>query len=290
MSNAKRHHFLPRKYQVGFAEPNGPVWYFDRRRGVIASGNPLNVAVERHFYTSETPGSSNPTAMETFLAEHVEGPFWPVLERLERQETPTAGDRSRISIFAGFLLTRVPAFRDFCADVLNDTLISHSNLRSVILSLDGLFAKTDSGFFVPKAPKNNALHQMGKLGIEVAQHLDTLDTHLMYSTASEPFITTDNPFVLDRILNDGQAPTVSATSFLKWIPLSAKVAVGFGLPGNTIYFTNVEPTNARKANLRLATAARQMILARSREQLQQILADMPKETPMGAADFPSVVF
>jgi hypothetical protein len=130
---------------------------------------------------------------------------------------------------------------------------------------------------------------MGQLGMEVGKHLATLDTHLMYSPANEPFITTDNPFVLDRIVNDNQLPSVSATSFMKWIPLSAKVAVGYGLPGNLITFTNLEPVNTRKANVRLATASHQILLARSREQLEQILSAIPKQIPDGAANFPSAV-
>jgi hypothetical protein len=249
----------------------------------------LNIAVEKHFYTREAPDGHDTTAMETFLSLHVEGPFWPVLERIEKQEMPTSEDRVRMAFFASFLLTRVPAFRDFCANILNKTLVSYPDLRSIVQSLDGILRKSAGGIFMPTAPKNNALNQMGQLGMEVGKHLATLDTHLMYSTIKEPFITTDNPFVLDRIVNDDQIPSVSATSFMKWIPLSAKVAVGFGLPGNMITFTNVEPVNARRANVRLATASRQMILAQSREQLEQILSAIPKQTPHGAANFPSAV-
>lgn len=130
---------------------------------------------------------------------------------------------------------------------------------------------------------------MGHLGIEASKILITLNVHVMFSTEDEPFITSDNPFVFDRMVNDNQLPSVSATSFLKWTPLSAKVAVGFGFKGNRIYFSNMDSTQMRKSNIRFATAARHLLIAKSRKQLEDILAVIPKETPKETAAFPSVL-
>jgi hypothetical protein len=265
------------------------VWVFDRRRGVLACEHPKRVAAENYFYTTESPDSISAAAIESFLAENVEGPFWPVLDRLEKKEMPTSTDRSHLTIFAAFLLTRVPASRDFYANVVYKTIVSYPDLRSIVELLDGVLKTSGGGILIPNTSQNDTLHQMGKLGIEVAQHLGTLDMHFMYSPVDEPFITSDNPFVLDQITNDNQPPSLSATSYMKWIPLSAKLAVGFGLPGNLVTHMNLESIKARNANVRLATAARQIVIARSREQLEQILSIIPKQTPDGAASFPSVV-
>ena len=289
MSDPKRHHILPIRYQTGFAIPDGRVWVEDRRRGVIACEHPKRVAAENYFYTSESPDSPNPAIMESFLADNVEGPFWPVLDLLERREIPTTTERDRIAIFAAFLLTRVAAFRDVLTKVLGDVMLASQNLGSTINSIDGLLKISSGGIFIPAMPKNNALYQMGHLGIEASKILITLNTHLMYSTGDEPFITSDNPFVFERMVNDNQAPSVSATSFMKWIPLSAKVAVGFGFPGNHITVTNMESLKVRQTNIRFATAARRILIAQSRKQLEQILSAIPKEVPKSAASFPSVV-
>jgi hypothetical protein len=274
---------------LGFAEANGLIWYFDRRRGDVACENPLNVAVEKKFYTSESPESENPAIMESFLAENVEGPFWPVLDSLEKKEVPSGTDIQHIAIFAAFLLTRVAAFRDALTKVLGDVMLASQNLSSTINSIDGLLKISKGGISILSMPKNNALYQMGHLGIEASKILITLNAHIMFSTADEPFITSDNPFVLDRMVDDNQPPSVSATSFMKWIPLSAKVAVGFGFQGNHIFFSNMNSTQVRHANIRLATAARQIVIAQSREQLEQILAVIPKQVPNKATSFPSVV-
>jgi len=91
------------------------------------------------------------------------------------------------------------------------------------------------------------------------------------------------------MVNDDQMPTVSATSFLKLIPFSARLTVGFGLPGDEIMMSKVDSSQARRSNLGLATAAREIVLARSREQLEVILSVVPKEKPQAPSPFPSVI-
>jgi hypothetical protein len=285
----KSQHILPQRYQAGFAGVDECVWYFDRRRGTIACEHPKRVAVENHFYTYEPRNAPNATNLESFFASHVEGPFWPVLDRLEKQEIPTSEERMRMSFFAAFMLTRIPAFRDFSAKVFANAILSFSKLNSNLKFLDDIMLASSGGILQPTEPKNSILLRMQKLGVEIGKHLLTLDTHLMYSPADEPFISSDNPFVLVRMVNDDQPPNVSATSFMKWIPLSAKLALGFGLPGNHITLTNVESAKVRKINVSLATASRQIVLARSREQLEQILSAVPKAIPSDASGFPSVV-
>jgi hypothetical protein len=285
----KRQHILPQRYQAGFASVDGCVWHLDRRRGIIASTHPKRVAVENHFYTYEPKNDPDATTLETFFANHVEGPFWPVLERIEKQEIPTSNDRMRVAFFAAFMLTRVPAFRELSTKVFGNAIISVSKLYPNLEFLDGLLQKSSGGILKPTEPKNNVLVRMANLGMEIGKHLLTLDTHFMYSPEDEPFITTDNPFVLVQMVKDFQPPTVSATSFMKWIPLSAKLAVGFGLPGNHIYLIKVESAKTRKINIGTATAARQIIIARNRKQLEEILSTIPKGIPDGAHNFPSVV-
>jgi hypothetical protein len=285
----KRQHILPQRYQAGFAGVDGCLWYFDRRRGTIACEHPRRVAVENHFYTYEPRNTPNATGIESFFASQIEGPFWPVLDRLEKQEIPTSDDRMRMAFFSAFMLTRIPAFRDFCARVFANILLSFSKLDSNLKFLDDSLRASNGGILHPQEPKNNVLLRMQNLGVEIGKHLLTLDTHLMYSSADEPFIASDNPFVLRRMVNDAQPPTVRATSFMKWIPLSAKLALGFGLPGNRITLTSVESAKVRTLNVSLATASRQIVIASSRSQLEEILATLPKEVPGAASGFPSVV-
>ena len=289
MSKKKRHHILPRRYQKGFAGSNGFVWYYDRRRGSIACENPLNVAVETNFYTSDNPESENPTSMEDFLAEHIEGPFWPVLDKLEKKQVPTGAERERLVIFAAFLFTRVSAFRETITKVLADVTLRFKFENAATNSHDSFPPKTSPNFISAIIPKNYALHQMGQIGIEASKILMAFNTHVMYSPPNEPFITSDNPFVFDQMVIADEPPSICAKSFLKWVPLSAKVAVGFGLPGNHIYFSNMNEKQVWNANVRFATAARQIIIARGREQLEKLLTALPIDASKPGSNFPSVI-
>ena len=291
MSKKKRHHILPQRYQKGFAGSDGFVWYYDRRRGIIACENPLNVAVETNFYTSESAGSENPAIMEDVLAEHVEAPFWPVLDKLEKIpiQIPTGAERERIIVFAAFLFTRVSVFREAITKVLADVTLRFKSKNSTANSLNSLPEGTTTAFIPAIIPKNYALHQMGQIGIEASKILMTFNTHVMFSAPNEPFITSDNPFVFDQMVKVDEPPSISATSFLKWVPLSAKVAVGFGLPGNHMLFSKMDEKQVWNANVRFAAAARQIVIAKSREQLEKLLATFPKEAPKPASGFPSAI-
>jgi hypothetical protein len=129
---------------------------------------------------------------------------------------------------------------------------------------------------------------MMRLGREITMDLMKLDTHLIYSPPDEPFVTTDNPFVFVRIIDDDEPPTIGAKSFLKLLPLSARVAVGFGLPGNTIWASGANSSQARKHNLSVVGAAWDIVLANSREQLESLLPTFPAETPRGPGKYPTV--
>ena len=271
-------HILPQRYQLGFADSDDCVWVYDRRRGSIAFEHPKRVAAERNFYDPE---------IEKFLADEVEGPFWKILERFERMEPPSDSDREHISLFASFFATRVPGFRESIIKPFCDALLD-CDLQKNLDALGDFFEQTSSGLFVPKIPKSQVLRQMMRLGREVTTDLMKLDTHLVYSPSDKPFVTTDNPFVFVRIVDDGERPTVTAKSFLKLLPLSARVAVGFGLPGNTIWASKANSSQARKHNLSIVGAAWDIVLANSREQLESLLPAFPTETPRGPGKYPTV--
>ena len=287
MGHKKRHHILPQRYQRGVADSHGFVWYRDERRGEIASEVPLNVAVEKHFYSSEFPTSANPAAMEDFLAEHVESPFWPVLEKLEREEITDNMPVDRIAIFAAFLLTRIAVFRNTLNKILGQAMVSSNNLHKTISSIEGLLKVSSGGLFFPAMPKHNALNQMGRIGIEASQMLLKKNLHVMYSPADEPFITTDNPFVFEQLVRIDEPPSIAADSYMKLVPLSAKVAIGFGLPGNTILASRMKAIQVSNLNVRLATVADQIVISQSKQQLEQILKRVPKRNAESPLQFPT---
>lgn len=287
MSEPKWHHTIPRRYQAGFAHvADGPLWTFERSKQRIRRANPENTAVRKHFYRWDHPGSVKPTAIEAFLADSVENPAWPVLDKLDRRETPDQLDRLRLSFFCAFLLTRVSAFRASFEFQFATTVVRHADLARDAAALDRLFQKTASGILIPRANKDRSLAKMVDIGMKVGQYLMTLDTHLLYSDPSEPFITTDNPFGLVRLVDHGQEKGIMVPGFLKVVPLSAKTAVGFGDVGDTIWCTEVSAEKMRRNNRKLASQATEFVIAGSEEQLRALVDDLPVEAPR-ASTFPT---
>lgn len=284
MSTSKRHHTLPQRYQSGFsAEKAGGLWVFDRKQQKIWPAHPPNTAVEREFYTWESSTGPEARALESTLANLIEGPFWPVLDRLDARGMPDSTDRVRLAFFCAFLLVRVPAFRAGFHYQFSSAVASYPNLARDAALLDGLFQQTPSGLMLPAATKNQALQKMLDMGLQIGQYLLTLDTHFMYSESEEPFITTDAPFGLIRMVDEGQAKGVMAPGFLKWVPLSGRTAVGFGEPGNTITGTVVIPSKARRRNLALAAATSNLVIAGTEEQLKAVVAGLNPEPPPAGA-------
>src|ERR1700744_647539 len=104
----------------------------------------------------------------------------------------------RIAIFAAFLLTRIAVFRNTLSNILGQAMVSSKNLDKTINSIDGLLKVSTGGLFFLAMPKDNALNQMGRIGIEASRILLKKSVHVMFSPTDEPFVTTDNPFVFDQ--------------------------------------------------------------------------------------------
>src|ERR1051325_9073544 len=176
MSEPKWHHTIPRRYQAGFAHVvDGPLWRFERSKQRIRRANPENTAVRKHFYRWERPGSTKPTAIETFLADSVEDPAWPVLDKLDRREAPSQLDRLRLSFFCAFLLVRVSAFRASFEFAFAEAVVRHAARARNTAPLDELFQKTASGILIPRAHKDQSLTNMIDIGMKVGRYLMTLD-------------------------------------------------------------------------------------------------------------------
>ncbi len=280
MPAPRRHHTLPQRYQAGFSmDGSGAIWVFDRLKQSIRSANPANTAVEKDFYSWEHSRSTKPGSIESFLASFIEGPFWSVLDRLDAQKGPDSNDRLRLAFFCAFLLTRVPRFRSGIATLYASVVAENPHLEQAVPYFDSLFERSPQGLLLPAASKNLTLKKMVDIGKQVGEYLLTLDTHLMSASPEEPFITTDNPFALVRVNGKSERATVTAPGFLKWMPLSARTAVGFGEPGDNFSWTNVPPAKGRRSNVALAGAASHLVIASTKTQLEELVRGLPRGAP-----------
>ena len=71
MSEPKLHHWVPQFYLRRFADPDGRIWAWDRRRDLIFPAGSKQIAGERHFYRMPELAKlgSDPLTMEKQLAD-----------------------------------------------------------------------------------------------------------------------------------------------------------------------------------------------------------------------------
>jgi hypothetical protein len=74
-----RNHYLPQRYQLGFANDAGKVWLFDRKTLQYRDGVPINIGVQRDFYTTVDGNGVPNDSVEKVLAS-LETAVWPVID------------------------------------------------------------------------------------------------------------------------------------------------------------------------------------------------------------------
>ena len=93
-------HYIPQYYLKGFSGDGGKtVWVYDKSNRCKFATQVKNIANENRFYS---PG------MESYLAEHVEDPAKPVLERIRRRVHISSEDKQILSAYMVCMMIRVP--------------------------------------------------------------------------------------------------------------------------------------------------------------------------------------
>ncbi len=110
--NKARHHFLAVHYLRRFTAPDGLLWLYPLDGSAPRRVHPRNAAVERYLYASEVGERPHDDILEEVLAETVDGPAAPALERLINGDRMLPEHRAAVALYIALQELRVPAFRD----------------------------------------------------------------------------------------------------------------------------------------------------------------------------------
>jgi len=286
-----RNHYLPQRYQLGFAEQE-IVWVYDREENSCRSGHPKNVGVQNDFYTVVDQNGQQTDMVEKMFTL-LEGKVWAVIDRLDgRKAEWESDDRSNVALFVAFLKTRIPAFdqqqNNFTEDFLrwwakarNPTpqAVIESMRKATGREIDleeasSLFQKIRNDEYGVENPRQNNIKMMIDLALEVAQALARIQWTIFWSPKDSTFITSDNPFVLlpppnfDHSIPGVGILTEGATSL---IPLSKRTLLCLrnGVEG----VTHVEARRdfVRFVNTRVAINSDRFIIARDESLLRALV-------------------
>lgn len=112
-------HYVPQQYLRGFSDPGHPglIWMYDKSSRKYARVS-IKAAVQQAGYYGDEA--------EKQLSELVEDPAHDVLNRLRRGDTLSNVDRSKLALYIGTMLMRVPRRRrkayEILPKVLEDTV------------------------------------------------------------------------------------------------------------------------------------------------------------------------
>src|SRR5215218_5726289 len=105
---SQRHHAVPRFYLKRFASDDGFIWLHDIKAQTAVRVTPSNAIVEKFLYSPEAGDNPKDDTFEQFLAQHVESPAAPALQRLANGDSISSDDRQRIAVFLAFQEFRIP--------------------------------------------------------------------------------------------------------------------------------------------------------------------------------------
>ncbi len=111
MTTPKRHHYLPKFYLEGFCR-NNLLWVFDRDSKEFRQQTPVNTALQKYYYSFENDDGEKTADIEDLLSL-VEGHTKPIIDKVNDEKLISDTEKETLSIFIGFLHSRVPSFEEY---------------------------------------------------------------------------------------------------------------------------------------------------------------------------------
>lgn len=280
---SKRHHAVPRFYLERFAKDDGLIWLHNVEDVTAVRANPKDAIVEKYLYSPEVGENPKDDSFEKFLAERIEGPAAPCLERLANGEEISPEDRQRIALFIAYQEYRSQYMRDlvtgFVTEIAKDfvdvSLQNRDYMKSAFermgkpISDEKLTLMTEAwnrGGVAVEATKIAWLHA-SKNCFEIALMLDRMPWLIAEAPDGVEFLTSDTPIV--KILTDRNVPPMYAGG---WLSPSAEST--FALDPHHILVIRPDGKEGRvqaprrwckDVNSRLVANARRFVVSRSRD-------------------------
>ena len=293
---SRRHHYLPQMYLRGFADEADFVWVFDRHENSYLHQHVIVTAVKKDFYTIVGSDGRKTDAVETLMANMVEGPMKRIIERLNKKNLTWEGeDRAILALFVALLRTRNLAFDKDQNEITEQfqrwwAKATHSSPEAVEESVREYQEKTGQDMtdvsaqeifemirddqYVLHNPRQNNIKMMMSLSLEVAKVLFRLNWEILAAPKEMSFVTCDNPFTVvpppsfDDSLEGYGIMTPGASTV---VPLSRRTAICFYGEGERTRGAVVYKDFLRHTNLVVAANSERFVIAREEPLLRSLV-------------------
>ena len=226
-------HYIPKYYLNGFSDPFKPasIWVYERGSRRVFCTATENVANENRRW---------PESVEQYLANRIEEPAKPVLDKMRNHQLITVNDKQTFSDYMVIMLKRVPkdlerikaelpAVREKIFAKLNKEILraaeehpSKKNVAQELLKeLPRLRAKYENEFPMELWYDTLSLDSLPR----VRAILPAMTWVFLISEKKQPFLASDNPLFFFEGLGIGR-PESEIT-----FPISSRVALWATWPG-----------------------------------------------------------
>lgn len=296
MSNnfTHRNHYLPQRYQLGFANESGKVWLFDRKTLQYRDGVPVNIGVQKDFYTTVNSDGVPNDSVEKMLAS-LENAVWPVIDHLDRRaDDISVEDRVHLALFVAFMKTRIPAFEQMSNNLTNvmfqwlakersptPEAVAEDYARATgktinMAEAQEIFDAIHNDVYCVETPRQNNIKMMLDIAVELGTAIVAMDWTIYWTTRDRTFATSDNPFIVVPPFSknpamEGAGPLSPGATNL--IPLSSRTLLcarsdGSGRP---LKFMRANRDFVRYTNNLVAAATDRFLLARDEALLRKLV-------------------
>jgi|SRR5208337_1866743 len=257
------HHFVPRRYLRNFEDPSHPgyIWVHDRHGGEAQLAKIAKVAQSRNFYSQST---------ETILAETVERPANPVIQKLTTRQSITTSERVQLAYYVAVMMKRIPAHRRHSSEMLPEALADVvNNVRSQLNALaDQAGADPEilrrRGFELDAVERKFQAHPPPEVleqirepwpSKQMVQLLFRMTWRVLISAGPAYFLTSDNPAFHFQGL--GLARKESELSF----PLSTRCTLhgSWQAAESGLVFIEVGQAMVKEINRRIVSEAERLV-------------------------------
>lgn len=292
MTDAKRHHFLPKFYLEGFSR-EGWVWLFDRPRGEFRRQRTKQVAVIGRYYSVATVDGPNPAVVERLLGS-IEAGTRPLIEKLDAGELLDPTDKDALSVFVASMYSRVPQFRNDYEHLSAELLRRMSEImlgdpERAALAIENMRLDTGEdldidpqrlsdfvtrGEYDVEFPPEHSIKMMLELIPEFGRLFEQMNWIFCHPPARSSFVTTDAPFLL--IPPPQERPDFFGVGVLtpgaqKILPLSQRTCVVMGDHGSAMQHCRLNREQTRELNLNIATRAYELVIGRDEALIRNLV-------------------
>lgn len=245
MATPKRHHYLPKFYLEGFCR-NNLLWVFDRDSKEFRQQTPVNTALQKYYYSFENDDGEKTADIEDLLSL-VEGHTKPIIDKVNDEKLISDTEKETLSIFIGFLHSRVPSFEEYFNNQ-HERIVRHlskiifSNQKKTEKMLKqyeqetgkktNVTAKELSDFAISdrydiEVHRNESLKMMCSLSTKLANYFRQMDWLFLYAPMKSSFVTTDDPFTLvpPSALASKGFYGIATRGTQKFVPISQRVCL-----------------------------------------------------------------